>query len=306
MKKAIVTGANGFVGAAICEELAEQGVQVVAVVRSMNSDVRRLQKLKGIQIVYCELKDYHELPTKIMDRDIDVFYHLAWDGTSGELRGNSLIQTDNIRYSCEAVKMCAELGCKRFVFAASIMEYEVQKSMETENKQGINTLYCTAKLAADYMARAVADSFQINYIRAVISNIYGPGEVSARLINTSIRKLLRGVHCAFSPGEQMYDFIYITDAAKAFAAIGERGIADRTYYIGSAKPKPLKEFLLEMKEQTAPEQEIGLGELPFSGVSLSYDEFDIRAVKRDTGFEPQVSFAEGIRRTAEWIKEQEL
>lgn len=305
MKKAIVTGANGFVGAAICEELAEQGVQVIAVVRSRNSDVRRLHKIKGIQIVYCELKDYHELPAKLLDRDMDVFYHLAWDGTSGELRGNSLIQTENIRYACDAVRVCAELGCKRFVFAASIMEYEICKNMETETAQSINTLYCTAKLAADYMARAVADNLQIDYIRAVISNIYGPREVSARLINTSIRKLLWGEHCAFSPGEQMYDFIYITDAAKAFAAIGERGIADRTYYIGSVNPRPLREFLLEMKEQTAPEQEIGLGELPFLGVSLSYDEFDIRAVKRDTGFEPQISFAEGIRRTVEWIKEQE-
>lgn len=305
MKKAIVTGANGFVGAAICEELAEQGVQVIAVVRSMNSDVRRLQKINDIQIVYCELKDYHELPEKLLDRDIDVFYHLAWAGTSGNLRGDSEIQLDNVRFACDAVRSCAKMNCKRFVFAASIMEYEIYKSMQTETAQGINTLYCTAKLAADYMARAIASDLQVDYIRAVISNIYGPGEVSARLINTSIRKLLRGEHCAFSPGEQMYDFIYITDAAKAFAAIGERGIADRTYYIGSVNPMPLRDFLLEMKEQTAPEQEIGLGELPFSGVSLSYDEFDIRAVKRDTGFEPQISFAEGIRRTAEWIKEQE-
>ena len=48
----------------------------------------------------------------------------------------------------------------------------------------------------------------------MISNIYGPGELSPRLVNTSIRKMLKGEHCAFSAGEQIYDFIYITDAAK--------------------------------------------------------------------------------------------
>ena len=140
---------------------------------------------------------------------------------------------------------------------------------------------------------------------AVISNIYGPGEVSARLINTSIRKLLKNEHCAFSPGEQLYDFIYITDAAKTFLSIGEKGISNRTYYVGSLQPKPLKEFLVAMKNQINPKTEIGLGEIPFGGVSLSYQEFDIQAVQKDTGFVPEVSFEEGIGLTAEWIKSVE-
>ena len=50
--------------------------------------------------------------------------------------------------------------------------------------------------------------------------------------------------------------------------------------------------------------EIGLGELPFSGVSLTYREFDIHAVEKDTGFVPEVSFEEGIRKTAAWIREE--
>lgn len=306
MRKAIVTGANGFVGAAICHELASQGVQVIAVVRDENSDIHKLTDLKDIQIIYCELKDYRKLPSLIHDDDLDVFYHLAWAGTSGGLRGDSEIQLDNVKFTCDAVRACVEMNCGRFVFAASIMEYEIQKSMETEQVPGINTLYCTAKLTADYMAKAIATELGIDYIRAVISNIYGPGEVSARLINTSIRKLLRKEHCAFSPGEQMYDFVYIEDAAKAFCAIGESGVTNRTYYIGSTSPRPLKDFLIEMKEQVEPTQEIGLGELPFSGVSLGYDEFDVWAVTRDTGFEPQISFAEGIQRTTEWIKCQEF
>ena len=89
------------------------------------------------------------------------------------------------------------------------MEYEIEAVMKTESTPGINTLYCSAKTAADYMAKTLAGSLGIDYIRAVISNIYGPGERSPRLINISIRKLLRGEHCAFSAGEQIYDFIYI-------------------------------------------------------------------------------------------------
>ena len=104
----------------------------------------------------------------------------------------------------------------------------------------------------------------------------------------------------------MYDFIYIDDAAGAFYAIGERGRANRTYYIGSQQPRPLREFLLEMAHQVDPSLEIGLGELPFHGVSLTYREFDIHGVMNDTGFVAKVDFAEGIWRTVEWIKREEM
>ena len=119
-----------------------------------------------------------------------------------------------------------------------------------------------------------------------------------------MRKLLRGEHCAFSAGEQLYDFIYLDDAVKAFVAIADKGISGRTYYIGSQNPRPLKEFLYEMRDAVDPEIEIGIGEIPFNAVSLTYKEFDIHAVKNDTGFIPMISFREGIKNTVQWIKEE--
>ena len=303
--KAVVTGASGFVGTAVCKELSAQGVEVIAVVRPSGKTAKNIEILPGIRIVYADLSHFRNLANLIPDRDIDVLYHFAWVGSAGALRGDADVQLDNVRYTCDTVKACGEMGCKRFVFASSIMEYEIEATMATEATPGINTLYCSAKVAADYMARTIAGALHINYIRAVISNIYGPGELSPRLINTSIRKLLHGEHCAFSAGDQLYDFIYVTDAAKAFVALGEKGVSNRTYYIGSQEPKPLKEFLLVLRDSVAPHAEIGLGELPFNGISLTYQEFDLQAVKNDTGFVPEVSFADGIKNTAAWIREGE-
>ena len=59
-----------------------------------------------------------------------------------------------------------------------------------------------------------------------------------------------------------------------------------------------------MKNQVDSGIEIGLGEIPFSGVTLKYNEFDIKAIKRDTGFEPHVTFSQGIRNTIQWIREE--
>lgn len=302
MEKAIVTGANGFIGTAVCTELSSQGTEVIAVVKDSKSDINGISNLPGLRVVYCSLPDFKNLHNVIPDRDVDVMYHFAWTGCYGKARADSAIQTDNIRYTCDTVRACGKIGCGRFVFASSIMEYEIEAVMHTELVPGINTLYCTAKTAADYMARAIAGSLDISYIRALISNVYGVGEKSPRLINTSIRKLLNSEHCAFSTGEQMYDFVYVTDAAKIFAGLGKKGKSNRTYYIGNS-PRPLKEYLLEMRDVVAPDMKLGLGELPFDGVSLSYTEFDINAVYEDIGLKPEVMFAEGIKKTVQWIKE---
>ena len=304
MRKAIVTGSNGFIGTALCRALTSQGVEVIAVVRNEEENISHIKDLPGLRIVYCDLSDFGKLAEVIPDRDVDVLYHLAWVGSAGTLRGNCDVQMNNIRYTCDTVKACAAMECGRFVFASSIMEYEIDALMKTDRTPGINTLYSSAKVAADYMARTVAGSLNVSFIRTVISNIYGPGEISPRLINTSLRKLMNREHCAFSAGEQIYDFIYIDDAAKAFVAVGEKGMANRTYYIGSLNPKPLREFLCEMRDQVDPSIEIGLGEIPFDGISLSYQEFDVESVKKDTGYTPVVDFSTGIRNTIAWLSEE--
>ncbi|GMO02404.1 NAD-dependent epimerase/dehydratase family protein [Lachnoanaerobaculum sp. JCM 36186] len=295
-KSVVVTGANGFIGAAICKFFSNSGVKVYAVV---NESSENIENLENVVIVRAEKDNIRDI---VGNDRVSEFYHLAWVGSAGPLRADENVQLSNIQNSCSSIRTCRELGCTRFIFASSIMEYEVNAVMDSELVPGINTIYSTAKLTADYMLRAIAGSIGVDYIRAVISNIYGPGETSPRMVNTSIRKMLNGEHCAFSEGKQIYDFIYIDDAAEAFCRIGEKGISNRTYYIGSLNPKPLREFLIEMRDAIDPQIEIGLGEIPFSGVSLTYKEFDVNAVKNDTGFEPKVSFKEGIKRTAMWIK----
>jgi nucleoside-diphosphate-sugar epimerase len=301
MRKAIVTGANGFVGSAVCKELVSVGVDVIAVVHKDDGNIKQLGE--KVKIVYSELSDYGNLDKYITERDIDIFYHFAWEGSSGNLRADEKVQLSNVKAACDAVRVSALIGCNRFVFAASIMQYEVAETMRLVTKPAINTIYNTAKLTADYMSRAIAGQLEVDYICGLISNIYGPGENSPRLINTSLRKLLKGEHCAFTAGNQMYDFIYITDAAKAFVALGEKGISNKIYYIGSGEPRPLKEFLSEMKDCVDPDIEIGLGEIPSSSTSLSYNEFDINALNADTGFVPLVPFKDGISRTIKWLEE---
>lgn len=304
MKKALVTGANGFVGSALVKELTANGTEVIAVIRNENSDTSRLKGISGLNIVYADMSEYKNLGDIVTDRDIDVFYHFAWNGSAGSLRGDYAVQLSNVQYTCDSLKVCEQMGIKKYVFASSIMEYEAENVIRNGISPGINSLYSIAKLTAGHMLKAIAGVSGTEYFRGIISNIYGPGETSPRLVNSSIRKMLKGEHCAFTAGDQLYDFIYITDAARAFMEIGRRGIPGRSYYIGSLSPKPLKEFLCTLRDIIDPSIEIGLGEIPFNGAALTYNEFDIHALRRDTGFVPLVSFEEGIRNTIEWIRKR--
>lgn len=303
IKKALVTGASGFLGRALCGELSRQGVEVIAVVRE-GSRTGELEEMRGVRVLRCDMSAYRSLADYIGDRDVDTMYHLAWQGASGTDRADKDLQLRNVACSCDAATVSAVLGCSRFVFASSIMEIENERFMRGEGEPPKSSIYAAAKSAANYMARATAASVGVRYVRALISNIYGAGELSPRLINSSLRKIAGGERCSFSPGEQTYDFIYIDDASRAIAAIGANGTGGRTYYIGSAKPRPLKEFLTEMGEAVGRPDLIGLGDMPFSGMTIDWSDIDIDAVRRDTGVTNEVDFTSGIKKTYECLMEQ--
>ncbi len=302
MKSAIVTGAAGFVGKAVVKELIKNNVHVFAVdlPSSPKDDLP-----KEVEIVEADFTQYRLLTNLLRRSEAEVFYHFAWAGTSGQARSDIALQLSNVSASCEAVKIASSLGCKRFVFPASIMQFEADALLEMEQSPGESAIYSVSKKAADSMARITAAKYGIEYVAGLISNIYGPGETSPRLVNSTIRKLLNGEHTSFSPGEQLYDFIYSEDAARAFYFIGNAGKSGAMYYIGNQAPRPLKEFLLEIRDVVSPGTKLGIGEISFSGISLTYREFDMKRLHRELGFEPKVSFQEGIKQTAEWIARQE-
>ena len=86
MKRAIISGAAGFIGNAVARELMGQGVQVTAVVKPgtlQGEEAFRIKDLKA-SIIECDLKEIENLPNLINERDYDVFYQFAWDGVDKE------------------------------------------------------------------------------------------------------------------------------------------------------------------------------------------------------------------------------
>lgn len=304
MKKAIVTGANGFIGKTLVKVLLERNYEIVAL------DIRFDDVLLNNNLVTCVNvlnKAVAELKDEIPKKEYDCFFHLAWAGTSGPARADYEMQLNNVKIACDYIKLCKVVGCKRVVYASSINEMETYEYLQSDNiEPSGGYIYGTGKLAAHLMGETVAKMNDVEFIPVIITNIYGIGEKSARMVYTSINKLIHKEHCSFTAGYQTYDFIYITDAINSIIEVSEKGKAFNRYYIGSGEPKPLREFLIEMKNIVDPEAEIGLGDMSFKGIDISYSQFDLKKVEKDTGYRNKVSFAEGIKMTADYIREEQI
>lgn len=302
MKKVIVTGASGFIGYALVKELSLEGYEVYAVIRNKNK-LSLFDDFDNVKTYICDLSNINNLNNLINENDFDSFFHLAWDGTAGNDRENYDKQLLNVKYTCEAVEVAKKMGCQKFIYAGSLMEYESINYIPMSGSKPVkNYIYRTAKLTAHYMAKALAVDLDLDFRVGIISNAYGEGEMSQRLINSTIRKMLNNEKVSFTSGEQLYDFIYISDVVRAFIAISQEGQPYGNYYIGNEHQRKLKEFLIELRDCMDKNIKLGLGEIPFDGISLDYSQIDTLRLYEDTSFECKVNFSEGISKTIKWLK----
>lgn len=302
MKSAVVTGGTGFIGKWLVSELLNSGTEVTLIILPEITDMNALPKSPNLKIVACGMDSFAKLPVLIAERGFDIFFHMAWWGSAGELRGDVAEQLQNIQYSCDAVRAAAALGCRKFVGAGSIMEDEANVYIAQQDAEpSINYIYSCAKLTAHYMCKITASHAGIPFCWGKISNAYGEGDLTGRFMHATVEKMRRGEACGITHGRQLYDFIYVSEVAKAFAAIGEKGAAGKAYYIGTKNVKPLKDYILEIKKAAGSSSELAFGAVPFKGALLPKETFDAKPLERDTGFSAQIGIDEGIKKYIEWL-----
>ncbi len=304
MRKAIITGADGFVGSNTVAYFLSKGIEVLAL--DVNERPRRLQETEGLQYLCCDVSNQEKLLETVRENVYDTMIHFAWKGSAGPEREDYGVQMQNALDTVACMEAAKKLGCIRFLCAGSIMEYEVEAAVHTQgSRMGMAYIYGMGKHVAHCMCKSVSAQIGIDLLWPMITNAYGVGERSPRFINNTLRKIIYGEPLQFTAATQNYDFIYVTDVAKAFYLIAERGKPFCEYMIGSGEAKPLREFILEMQGTLAPDMVPIFGDVPFTGTNMPLATFDVSALREDCGFCPEVSFAEGVRRTMDWMREEE-
>lgn len=299
MKSAIVTGANGFIGEAVCRELVSQDVKVTAVVRNK----KNMTKIKNakMEVVEADLADYLQLGDSLA-KNQDVFYHFAWDGAYGEKLSDYHKQIRNIEYTCDAISLAKQIGCKKFIVAGTINELELLQFFQAEcNKPREACIYGIAKLACDLMGKTIAAKNGMNFNVAIIGSCFGPGDRSKRIHNTVIKKLMAGEAPVLIDGDTLHDWIYIDDVAKMLYCLGETSVNMRNYYLGHRELRKLEDIICDVRDVVNPKVKLKFGEIK-SSFKIDYSLVDMNALYRDTGYEAESDFKESIKKTEEWLE----
>ena len=291
-----------MIGVALAQQCTAEGEEVLAICHKGSTKNQVLRELPGVEVLEADLDEYAGLAGKQWEKRYDTFYHLAWAGTAGQARNDMALQADNIRCTLDAVELAERMGCQTFVGVGSQAEYgRCQKPLRAETPAFPETGYGMAKLCAGQMSRYNCEQKGMRHIWARVLSVYGPYG-GQDMITTALRKLLRGEHVSFTAGEQIWDYLYSADAARALRLMAERGVSGKTYVLGGGQGRPLRKYLETMYRVACDRigQEghmvgtIGIGELPYVESQVMYLEGDIVELGRDTGFIPEVSFEKGI------------
>lgn len=302
MEHAVVTGPTGVIGMALLGELIKRGVRVTAVLRPGSKRRKNLPENPLVSIVECELGGLKELAEKRVQK-ADAFYHFGWDGTFGASRNDVQKQLMNIRYTLDAVEAAEKLGCSRFIGAGSQAEYgRTEGSLSAEVPAFPENGYGAAKLCAGQMSRILCRQKGIAHIWTRILSVYGPYDGENTMIMSTIGALLKREVPKLTAGEQLWDYLYAKDAGRALYLLGEKGLDQTIYCLGSGKAQRLSDCMKSLRDTIDPALPLGIGSLKYAPGQVMYLCADISRLSRDTGFVPEYTFERGIRETVEWYK----
>lgn len=301
----VITGPTGAIGTALCLELSQKGIHVIAVCRPNSPRLAAIPKHPLIETVQCDMKDLSRLPDLISHAD--AFYHFAWAHTTGAGRNDMSAQIENINCTLEAVRAAHAMGCQVFIGAGSQAEYgRVEGVLKPETPCFPENGYGIAKLCAGQMSRVECEKLGMDHIWVRILSVYGPGDSDATMISGVIQALLCDKKPSLTAGEQLWDYLYAADAARAFRLIAEQGISGKIYPLGGGSARPLREYVEEIRDAIDPALPLGFGEIPYNPLQVMHLEADIAALQADTGFAPITAFADGIRATITFQKKKQV
>ncbi|RKY81651.1 hypothetical protein DRQ07_03495 [candidate division KSB1 bacterium] len=324
--RALVTGANGFVGAALCRLLLDKGWHVKGLVRK-TSDLSLLEGM-NVEKVYGSLHDKESLKTAT--DSVDVVFHAAakvsdW-GTLEDFRKVNVEGTRNL------IESSVESRAGRFVYISSVAVHNFTgaKNMN-ENSPQFKTrhAYCQSKREAEALVLQYQKNRLIDVTIIRPGDIYGPGDRTSLL---KMQKMLKnGMMGLIGGGRKLGAFTYVENLVHGIFLAGTKkeGIG-KTYVITDGVEMTWKEYFLKLtKAIGVPGPRFSLSPFLAWGISYSLDflykalriktrppltvylvdhlthdfHFSIEKAKNELGYEPVFSVDEAVSRTAQWFNE---
>lgn len=290
----IVTGATSFIGRFALEQLLKAGCRVTAVVRPESPGRRELEQMEKVQVVPLSLSRIGQLPGS---QRAEAWLHLGWEGAGSDNRKIPELQRKNVGYALDALETAARLGCSRFLFSGSQAEYGICSGPMREDME-CHPVSQYGKMKTEVREKAfeAASCLGITYLHARIFSVYGPGDHPWSLVETCLDRFLAGERMDLGPCTQMWNYLYVEDAARALTELLLGKAPGGVYNVAGEDTRPLRSYIEEIYDLCGRKGSYVYGMRPPNAEGVVSLRPDISRLKAVSGFSPRVSFREGIQR----------
>lgn len=292
-RRALVTGASGFIGAALCRALQAAGASVHGVSRGARHGGGCDQWWRS------DLTDLGDVRRVVRGAQPDLIFHLASHVAGG--RALDMVPSTfqaNLTPSVNLLTAATEIGGARFLLTGSMEEPAPDGDWPIPSSP-----YAAAKYAASTYARMFHQLYQTPVTLLRLFMVYGPGQVDVRkLIPHVIISLLAGRAPDLSSGRRLVDWIYVDDAVRAYlmAAVADK-LAGKTLDIGSGNPVAVRtvvERLRELMQSPVAPRFDAIPERPFEQERVA----NVGATVLALDWQPQVELDQGLAQTIDWYR----
>jgi dTDP-glucose 4,6-dehydratase len=329
----LVTGADGFMGSHLTEALVGIGARVHAFVRATSSGaLNNIGHLRGrLKVHFADLTDktsvdylIRELKEGALDRPY--IFHLGAQAHVGESwhRPYETVMA-NVVGTLNLLQSVVDQGLEleRFDTAGTSEEYgnpheAVAHQHDFDDEGGLilherspinpKSVYATAKVAADFLTMNYHDAFGVPGIVTRMFNNYGPRQNPRYVTGTIITQALERPQIELGQLEPMRDFCFCADGVRGHLAVTAHGIPGDLYVYGQGKNISMRdwaEMIIRVGEEeghwpagrelvSVPER-FRPGASEVMALRVGYEKLN-----RETGWEPLVSWEEGVSRTIAW------
>ena len=283
-KRVLLTGASGFLGSHIAEELVATNFEVIATKRAQ-TDLWRCKDFKDkINWVNIDDPNWQQV---VIDLRPSIIIHSAWIGVAATTRMDWESQFANITFVYDLLQIAEAVHVEVFIGLGSQAEYGVFDGKVNEDQPANpTTAYGTVKLMIYELVKGFFTSPHLQtstwyWLR--LFSFFGEKEDATWLIPATVDKLMREEEMDFTLGEQKYAYLYVKDLSIMLRLLLESTASSGVYNISSISPIAIKDLIEQIKRITKSNTKLNFGALPYRIGQSMHIEGDMSKFKQQVG-----------------------